>query len=299
MDQNEDRDYFEDLVSACIASFGVVLSDKLALDANGVIGKQRVLVMDNDRYQRETRKLRARQTITELEEIQGLLGNIDGKDEDEEEPDDGDAPEEIQPEEIGPDPMEEYRKLEREMLASIDAHAPDDPDYDIRDPEAWDRKRAEKRAAVEKELAGAKRRAEKEARARKKAAEERAKSSKKTTTASASTRKTKRFDKSVIEMRLKLLQTRRGILDAQQGEEEREGDALNIFFIPVTAEEFAAIETVEVSKGTAGADLDPDSDPAAKALGQGMTEEVNKRKLNTGVGYHYERINGESVMVED
>ena len=281
-----DRDWFDELVTACIRSYGAVFSDKLALDANGVIGKQRVLVMENERYQRETKKLLAKHTIDDLAEIDDLMSAIahPGDTEEDGEPaeDDGGefgpgaAPEEIEPEEPLP-PIPEFTEP-----------------YDVRHPEEWKaRKAAFDKAAKKKHDAEVARRNREALRRQKEAA--------KAGEPRVTVKKTKRFDKTLVETRLKLIQERRRILDAQTEGEENEGNALNIFFIPVTKEEFEAIETVEVSQDTGSADLDDGESmtPEREAMGEGISKELTKRKVNTGVGYHYEIIDGEQTMVED
>ncbi len=94
----KEDDSFEELVTLCIDAYGITFSDTVALDANGVIGKMRVLIMENVRYQRETRKLKARRTINDLKEVNELIEGINKSDE--ELPPEPEPEEEVVPEEV-------------------------------------------------------------------------------------------------------------------------------------------------------------------------------------------------------
>jgi hypothetical protein len=57
-------------------------------------------------------------------------------------------------------------------------------------------------------------------------------------------------DKDMLNMRFKALQTLRDALNLDAKKEElEEADALNLFFIPVTKDEFERLKTVEVNEG--------------------------------------------------
>ena len=47
----KETDAFQELVELCIEAYRTTLSDTVALDANGVLGKQRVMILDDERYQ--------------------------------------------------------------------------------------------------------------------------------------------------------------------------------------------------------------------------------------------------------
>jgi hypothetical protein len=68
----EAPDYFEILVSNCVTAYASLFSDKLAFDYCGVMGKMRAFVLGDERYLRETRKLKARQILKEIHVIDDL-----------------------------------------------------------------------------------------------------------------------------------------------------------------------------------------------------------------------------------
>jgi hypothetical protein len=230
-------DAFEDLVSNCIEAYGITYSDSVALNANGVVGKMRVLILENTRYQRETRRLKARRTMDELKEVNELLAGIDAEPEADES--------EAASEEVIPD---------------------EDPDYDIRNKNS--KKKSKK---IPKEIEKVKK-------------------------ATAKSIKSGGFDKSKIDTRLKLIQERREILNADGEEEEKTKESINIFFVAVTAEEFAAIETVEVSESTSStADFDKADNGAVKtALGSAVLKESKNSRA-----FHYEGEGEDKTLVED
>jgi hypothetical protein len=262
-EKEEIKDPFERLIALCIKSFAVTFNDTIALDANGVIGKQRVLILDSERYQRETRKLKAKRTIDDLSDIDGLMQGMDDSDEKEE----ASYSEEEE--------VEEEEEAVPEEEPSVDFA----DDYDIRDPDSAKKlierkkKEAAKVITVEKRPVGR----------------------------PAGNKVRKYFDKAKVEMRLKLLQNRRDILDSNKGEEEKETDALNIFFIPVTKEEFEKLSTVEVFEGAGNDDAFAGTEGDAKkdaALGTGLTRKT-KELVKSGSGFHYEDVGGEQIVVED
>ena len=81
----EKPDDFNELVELCIDTYRITFNDTTALDANGVIGKLRAMILDDVRYKRETKRILARRRIDELREINDLLGEVSYEDEDEEE----------------------------------------------------------------------------------------------------------------------------------------------------------------------------------------------------------------------
>lgn len=241
---------FDELVDRCIKAYSVTYSDTMALDANGVLGKQRILIMEDERYRRETKMLKAQKTMRDLDEIELLTAEIA------EEPD---PPEEdIGEEEVEETPVDPF---------SID------PDYDVR-----------KHGSKKPEAT-------------------RGPGRPKTITAESvkepPTKPKKLFDKARMDMRLKLIQERRAILNTVKGEEEKEGDALNIFFVPVSREEFEKLETVEISTGTSTAKAAFDSDEEndiEKRIGAKKKDAIME---DGGSVYHIEIINGEEVIVEN
>ena len=207
-ESSEPKDPFMELVRLCISSYGVTYSDSTALDANGVIGKQRIMVLENETYQRETRRLKAQRTIDDLKEVNSI-----------------------------------------QELLTLD-YMDDEEEGDEDDEFAVKNKKDKKPKPL--------------------------------------------FDKAKTEMRLKLLQQRRDIMNAASEDEEKESEALNIFFISVTPEEFAALETVEVSEATShGKEAFKNEEEAPKKARE-------KKKVQDVVhpsDFHYEMIDGEQVAV--
>ncbi len=241
---------FDELVSRCIKAFSVTYSDTIALDANGVLGKQRILIMEDERYRRETKMLKAQKTMRDLDEIEALTAEITEE----------------------PDPPDDGEEVVEEEEPAVDPFAVD-PDYDIRKhgtkkPEAPRGPGRPKTftADLEKETP---------------------------------TKPKKLFDKARMDMRLKLIQERRAIHNTVKGEEEKEGDALNIFFVPVTREEFEKLGTVEVSVGTStskGAFSSDEESEIQKRLGNKKSDGVME---DGGSAYRIEVIDGEEVIVEN
>jgi hypothetical protein len=257
----ESGDPFEKLITLCIKSFSVTFNDTIALDANGVIGKQRVMILDNERYQRETRKLKAKRTIDDLKDIDALMDGMDDAEEKEGEEEEGAV-------ELTPD---EDERPDAGLTVDFTE------EYDIRDPDSAKKIIEKKKREAAKTIV-----AEKKSVGR------------------PPNTKRKYFDKSKVEMRLKLLASRRDILDSSKGEEEKETDALNIFFIPVTKEEFERISTVEVSEGSGDNAFDAAETSKAQnqALGGALSKKV-KEGMKPSADFHIEVINGEQTVVED
>lgn len=209
-------DYFKILVDNCIIAFRITNNDKDALDANGVIGKERVMILEDEAYQRETKIIRAKRRIDEISEINRLRRSAEFSEE--------------------PDDTEETATGE----------------FDIRTGErkAGDRKPK------------------------------------------------KLFDKGLLDTQLKIFQIQRDIMSEKSVEEEKEGDAINIFFIPVTREEFEKIGTVEVSTGTSeGKDaFKDDENEKAKALTAEAKADAEKI-IDYGTNGSYVEKDGERVLV--
>ena len=151
------KDYFKILVQNCIRTYARTYSDMVALDANAVLGKMRVMILDDPTYRRETKKIKAQKTINDLGELATIKRSIEYADD-------------------------------------------DDAGYDIRGG------KSEKPA--------------------------------------------KTFDKQQIDAQLKLFQLRNEIYAQASEGEEKEGNSLNIFFVPITKEDFEAMKTVEISEGS-------------------------------------------------
>lgn len=297
---------FEQLVDLCIDTFRITYNDTTALDANGVIGKLRAMVLDDERYKRETKRLLAKRRIDELREINDLISEVSEAGEGDEEDEEAIPEEEPEVEEVEPEFEFPEIPSAEEMLAEEEKLLPP-LEYDARMPEkekekiennrrkALERKQREREKLVkerekEKEKIIALRRKEKEEREKEREREEGKKE-----------KPRKLFDKSKIDMRLKLLQQRREIFNEEQSGEDKESDALNIFFFSVTREEFEQLKTVEVSAGTSvasGAFKDDDESDAAKAMGKKKREDRDI-KIDGGSAFHYETIDGEEFMVED
>jgi hypothetical protein len=233
-----EKDDFEKLIDLCVESFNIVYNDSVALDANGVIGKMRVLIVANDRYQRETRKAKARRTIDELSEVNDLMEDVDS-----------------------------FGSVDETTTSEAPDVTLDDDDYDIR-------------GAIIDKSKGKKGKGKKEM-------------------PKTEVSRPARFDKAKLDMRLKLLQQRRDILSDQEVTEDQEQNALNIFFIAVTREEFEELDTVEISEGSSSAPeaFDTESTPEQKAA-LGATNS-RKGKIKESVSYHTEMVDGELIEVGD
>lgn len=78
--------------------------------------------------------------------------------------------------------------------------------------------------------------------------------------------------KDTLALRLKVADMRRDILSIQKTKEAEENDALNVFFIALTAEEFAAMDNVEIHEGTDAAKFD-ESKKSVAPKGSGTEED--------------------------
>ena len=162
-----DPGYIDALVDACIMVFERFGDDSMSLNYMGVTSKLRPIVLSNERYKDETRKIQAEKFLQEIEEIEEIS------------------------KELG-------KKMPRQS------------EYDIRNP-----KDAEK---YEKDI------------------------------------------KETLSLRLKVADMRREILSINKTKENEENDALNIFFIPLTAEEFAAMPNTEIHEGSDDTDMSSGDD---------------------------------------
>jgi len=191
-------EYMDILVSNVIQAFHVFLSDTMALDYCGVVGKQRALVTAHKDYRPLTKQSRARKFLQEINEIEAL--------------------------------SKEMRESE-----------PSEDDWDIR--EAKD---------PEKEY--------------------------------------KNRHKDWLNAKLKIAEMRRNLLNMAKTEDEKEeADAMNIFFVGLTREEFAGMEAVEVHTGDesgakaleeAKAEKAPAAAKAAIAEAQKVNDELGGYKVN-------------------
>jgi len=251
---NED-DAFLTLVKKCVKAYSVVYNDTTALDSLGIIGKQRVLILEDDYYQCETRKLKAQRTLKDLKEVDTLLSSIDELEEEERK-----AANEPKREDV----EEEDEEIQEEEQPPID-------EYDIRGAIKKPKKKDKKPDKAKKPVGR------------------------------PPGRPRVKFDKTKIETRLKLLSQRREIMDAEKGSEDREDEAMNIFFIPVTKEEFEKLSTVEISEGTAAkSEFEGTLSQGAKiAVGSRILKATTSREVSVA-GFHYEENEmGEDIMVED
>jgi hypothetical protein len=64
--------YFEALVHNCIVAYSKLFSDKMALDYNMVPDAMRMLVLEDPAYKQETRSIKAKQMMDEIDEIEDL-----------------------------------------------------------------------------------------------------------------------------------------------------------------------------------------------------------------------------------
>jgi hypothetical protein len=88
-------------------------------------------------------------------------------------------------------------------------------------------------------------------------------------------RKRASADKDELNMRFKVAQERRAFLNLDaHAEEVEEADAINLFFVPVTREEFEALSSVEVSDGD-------DDGGAALSGGSDREDDAGKRLRET------------------
>lgn len=209
-------DYFKVLVENCVDAFRITNNDKDALDANGVIGKERVMILDDETYQRETRMIRAKRRIDEISEINRL-------------------------------------RLSAEF-------SQDDDDKEEAETGEFDIRTGERKAGSKKPK--------------------------------------KLFDKGLLDTQLKIFQIQRDIMSEKSADEEKEGDAINLFFIPVTREEFEKLKTVEVSVGTSeGKDAFKDEEDSLAKDFIAKAKEDAEKIVDYGTGGEYVEENGERILV--
>lgn len=282
-DKTQDYDAFEDLVQKCIEAFKITLSDATALDANGVIGKERILILENHTYQRETRKIRAQSTINNLKEINDLLEEVNsiGGDEGEQEA----LEEEIQD---GIDKM-----IEEHTPEVVDDTQDEEPEVDFTEP--FDIRNPNKRPVG---------RPKKGDKGKEKKVVKVATGPKVTVSPKAEATRIiahrSRMDKTKLEMKLKIIDARREVMAELHANEEVETESLNIFFIALTREEFEALETVEVFDGDGGNRAFNSEESVAVNLGKKHSAKQLARQLeNPDKGFHTETIDDEEFVVED
>ena len=162
------KDYYKILVENCIQAYAELQDDGLALDLNGVIGKDRAIVLDNSDYRRETRKIRAKKYLDEINEIKDISDRLD-----------------------------KLEKLEKENAE----------DYDIRGGGKKGKKGKNGEVISRKDF------------------------------------------EDQVKIRMKVAEMRRELFFKKGDEENDEANALNIFFVSVTQEEFEKLETTEVHYG--------------------------------------------------
>lgn len=79
--------------------------------------------------------------------------------------------------------------------------------------------------------------------------------------------------KETLGLRMKLTQMRRDLLDVTKQKETEEVDALNVFFIALTPEEFAAMGNVETHEGTDSVTLQEEVKKEQQQKSSGLDEE--------------------------
>jgi hypothetical protein len=213
-DEGSDK-YFDTLIDNCIKAYAQVYSDSIALDLNGVSGKFRVEILTDERYKRETKKIKAKKFLADITTVDEINEAINADD-------DGTEP---------------------DVTAG---------EYDIRD------KNNGKETDVKK--------------------------------------KRKLFDKDQIALQMKAFQLKNEILSRGAEEEEKEGDSLNLFFIPISREEFERLKNVEVSDST-GEDESAFKEDSDSAVNKALKANVKRGAANIEkeLKYHMEG----DVMVED
>ena len=72
-----DKDSFDELVSKCIDMYSKLLNSGMALDACRVQGKMRAMVLQDERYIRETRAIKAEKYLGELDDIDRIIKSAD------------------------------------------------------------------------------------------------------------------------------------------------------------------------------------------------------------------------------
>lgn len=103
----------------------------------------------------------------------------------------------------------------------------------------------------------------------------------------------KLFDKQQIDLKLKVITQKRDLLKERSKEEEKEGDSINLFFIPVTREEFEKLKTVEISDQS-GESHDAYSDDAKETPAERAGEFAEEQPLG-----RYEEVDGEMTLVAE
>lgn len=283
----EKPDDFDELVELCIDTFRITYSDATSLDANGVIGKLRAMILDDVRYKKETKRLLAKRRISELQEVNDLIGEVSDTD-------DYDEEEEEEPQPVVLD--------EDEGEIIVEYEEPPEIEYDARMSDDERKKlEANRERVIEKRKKEAAKKAADLQRDRDKRNKEREKEEAKRKKEKEEAKPKKLFDKTKIELRMKLLQQRRDIFKEETESEDKEGDALNVFFFSVSREEFEKLKTVEVSVGTSVASAafkDDDESEAAKLL-NARKKENSEVRLDGGTVFHYEQVDGEEFVVED
>ena len=71
------QDSFDALVSKCIDMYSKLLNSGMALDACRVQGKMRAMVLQDERYIRETRAIKAEKYLGELDDIDRIIKSAD------------------------------------------------------------------------------------------------------------------------------------------------------------------------------------------------------------------------------
>lgn len=210
--------YFNVLVDNCITAFRITLSDVVALDANGVIGKLRPMILDDPRYKSETKIIRAKKTIDDLSELKDIQRSLEYEEDDED---------------------EEVRQ-----------------EFDIRNKDLGEAPRVKKPKKL--------------------------------------------FDKTQIDLKMKIFQAKRDLLAESKGEEEKEGDAINYFFVPITRDEFEKLKVVEISDASGeGKDAYKDESSSTVDAYTGKDSETPGigGLVNLGSAGRIEMVDGEEVMI--
>lgn len=74
---NNKEDSFDALVTKCIDMYAKLLNSGMALDACRVQGKMRAMVLQDERYIRETRAIKAEKYLGELDDIDRIIRSAD------------------------------------------------------------------------------------------------------------------------------------------------------------------------------------------------------------------------------
>ena len=77
MDGENHIDSFDALVTKCIDMYSKLLNSGMALDACRVQGKMRAMVLQDERYIRETRAIKAEKYLGELDDIDRIIRSAD------------------------------------------------------------------------------------------------------------------------------------------------------------------------------------------------------------------------------